>query len=125
MWNSCQVYTQTEPVDVHDPKPHAAGEQGDQMLPNLGENLPFFDDLAEACQRVRATDESKNASPALPALIDLTLSSPKLGDQDLNLRLIKDMIRDSEIWDLWVELQHIRGTFVLVTFPIRCTCDFS
>ncbi len=70
------------------------------LLAELKESLPFPDGMAEPDHMVRATDESRPASPALQALINL--SDVELAqEQDPNLRLIMNMIRDSPERPSW------------------------
>ncbi len=81
--DSRQVYTQTEPVDVHNPKSDAPCEQGDQMLPNLGEHLHLLDDRSKP---VRGSEPLAN-SPALQALIDLS-THPSSGSSSESLKCL-------------------------------------
>ncbi len=76
-------------------------------LLNLKKSLPFLDGMAEPDYMVRATDESRPASPALQALIDLSdVELAQEQEQNPNLRLVKYMIRDSPEWPSW---EHVRA----------------
>ena len=88
------------------------------LLAEPEESLLFPDGMAEPEHMVRATDESRPASPALQALIDLSdVELAQEQEQDPNLRLIMDMIRDSpehvraesaEVKALWSQYSNLK-----------------
>ncbi len=92
--DSRQVCTQTEPEDFSVSQQDSDAKEV-SLLPELEESLPFPDGMAEPDHMVRAMDESRPASSALQALIDLSdVELAQDQEQDPNLRLIMDMIRD-------------------------------
>ena len=92
--DSRQAGTQTEPEDFQSQQDSLAEEVS--LLAEPKESLPFPDGMAEPDHVVRATDEPRPASPALQALIDLSdVELAREQEQDPNLRLIMDMIRNS------------------------------
>ncbi len=103
---SRHVCTQTEPEDS--PKSQQDNDAEEvSLLAEPEESLPFPDGMAEPDHVVRATDEPRPASPALQALIDLSDVELALEqEQDPNLRLIMDMIRDSPERPSW---EHVRA----------------
>ncbi len=106
-----QACTQTEPDDVLEPQQSKKLEQ-EAELTDKEEGLPFPECLDDSSDRdtdgsgpdylVRATDESKQASSALQALINLCdVELANEHEQDPNLRLPKDMIRNSPERPSW------------------------
>ncbi len=109
--DSRQVYTQTEPDDFLEPQPSKNLEPEAELAVVL-EDLPFPECLDDSSDQdtdssgaerfVRATDESKQASPALQALMDLSVVElAEEQEQDPNLRLVMDMIRNSPERPSW------------------------
>ncbi len=93
--DSRQACTQTEPEDFPKSQQDSDAEEV-SLLAEPIESLPFPDGMAEPDHMVRATGKSRPASPALQALIDLSnVELAREQEQDPNLRLIMDMIRDS------------------------------
>ena len=98
--------TQTEPEDFSVSQ-QDSGTKEVSILAELKESLPFPNGMVEPDHMVRATDESSPGSPALQALIDLSnVELAQEQEQDPNLRLIMDMIRDSPERPSW---EHVRA----------------
>ncbi len=90
--DSRQVCSQTEPEDSPVSQQDINGKEA-SFLAEIKESLPCPNGMAEPDHVVRATDESRPASPALQALIDLSdVELAQEQQQDPNLRLVKDMI---------------------------------
>ena len=101
--DSRQACTQTEPEDFSVSQQNSDAEEV-SLLAELEENMPFSDGMAEPDHMVRATDESQPASPPLQALVDLSdVELARKQEQDPNLRLIMDMIRERPSWE------HVRA----------------
>ncbi len=103
--DSRQACTQTKPDDFLKTQP-SKNLEPEVELADVGEGLPFPECLEDSSDRdtdssgaecfVRATDESKQASPAFPALMDLSaVELAEEQEQDPNLRLVMDMIWNS------------------------------
>ncbi len=93
----------------------AEGEEGWPFPDGLDDTSDWELDIVDPDYRVRATDESKLASPALQALTDLSdVELANEQEQDLNSRLIKDMIRNSPERPSW---EHVcAGNAVVKAF---------
>ncbi len=114
--DSRQACTQTQPNDF--PGRQQSKDLGQKVeLADIEEGLPFPKSLDDSSDRetdrsgtecfVQATDESKQASPALQALIDLSdVELAEEQEQDPNLRLMKDMSRNSPERPSW---EHVRA----------------
>ncbi len=104
--DSRQACTQTEPEDF--PKSQQDGDaEKVSLLAEPEESLPFPMGWLQPDHVVRATDEPRPASPALQALIDLSdVELAQEQEQDPNLRLIMDMIRNSPERPSW---EHVRA----------------
>ncbi len=99
--DSRQACTQKEPEEYPKPQQENNAKEA-SLLAKIKESLPFPDGTAEPGHVVRAKDESRPASPTLQALIDLSdVELAQEQEQDPNLRLIKDMIRDSPERPSW------------------------
>ncbi len=109
--DSRQAGTQTQPDDFPEIQPSKDFEP-EVELAVMGEDMPFPECLDDSSDRdtdssgaecfVRATDEPKQANPALQALMDLSVV--ELADEqehDPNLRLMMDMIRNSPERPSW------------------------
>ncbi len=114
--DSRHACTQTESDDFPKLQP-SKNLKPEAELAVVGEDLPFSESLEDSSDRdtdssgtecfVRATDESKQASPALQALMDLSaVEFAKEQEQDPNLRLMMDMIRNSPERLSW---EHVRA----------------
>ncbi len=109
--DSRQACTQTESDDFFKPQPRKNLEP-EVELAAVGEDLPFPGSLDDSSDRdtdssgaecfVWATEESKQASPALQALMDLSVVElAEEQEQFPNLRLMMDMIRNSPERPSW------------------------
>ncbi len=114
--DSRQACTQTESDDFLKRQPSKSLEP-EVELADVGEDLPFPGSLDNSSDRdtdssgaeyfVRGTDESKQASPVLQALMDLSVVEfAEEQEQDPNLRLVVDMIRNSPERPSW---EHVRA----------------
>ncbi len=103
--DSRQACTQTQSDDFPESQ-QSKDLEPEAELAEVEEGLPFPECLYDSSDQdtdgsgseclVQATDESKQASPALQALMDLfDVECAKGQEQDSNLRLIKDMVRNS------------------------------
>ncbi len=103
--DSLQACTQTEPEDC----PISLQETDNEKTSvdaEIEESLPFPEGLAEFKYRLRATEETRQASPALQALIDLSdVEIAQEQEQDPNLRLIMDMIQNRSERPSWEHVQ--------------------
>ncbi len=75
------------------------------LLAEIEENLPFHDGMAKPDHVVRATHESKPCL-ASPYRFVRYVELAQEQEQDLNLRLEKDMIRNSQERPSW---EHVRA----------------
>ncbi len=108
-----QAGTQTQPDDFPESQ-QGTGLEREAKLADIEEELSFPESLDDCRDPdtnssgteclVQATDESKQASPALQALMDLP--DEKEQEQDPNLRLLIDMIRNSRERPSW---EHVRA----------------
>ena len=114
--DSPQACLQTQP-DYLPESQQGTDLEIEAKLADIGEGLPFPESLDDSSDRdtnssgteclVRATDESKQASPALQALIDLSdVELAEEQEQDPNLRLMLDMNRNSLERPSW---EHVRA----------------
>ncbi len=104
--DSRQACTQTEPEDFS-PSQQDINAKEASLLAEIEECLPFPNGMAETDHVVRATDESRPASPTLQALIDSSeVELAQEQEQDPFLRLVKDMIRNSPERPWW---EHVRA----------------
>ncbi len=80
--DSQQVCNHTEPEDMSQ---QAVNAKEVSLLAEIEESLPFPNGMAEPNHVVRATDESRPASPVLQAFIDLSdVELAQEQDQDTN-----------------------------------------
>ncbi len=114
--DSRQAGTQTQPDDFPELQPSKDLEP-EVELADEEEGLPFPESLDDSSDRdtdssgteclVRATDESKQASPAFQALIDLSaVEHAEEQEQGPNLRLMMNMIQNSPEKPSW---EHVRA----------------
>ncbi len=104
--DSRQACMQREPKDFSKYQQDNDTEEV-SLLAEPEESLPFPVGMDEPDHIVRATNESRPASPALQALIDLTdVELAQEQEQDPNLMLIMDMILNSPERPSW---EHARA----------------
>ncbi len=104
--DSRQACTQTEPEDC--PVNLQETENTEMSVAaEIEESLPFLEGLVQSNYRIQATEETRQVSPALQALIDLSdVEIAQEQEQDPYLRLIMDMIQNSPERPSW---EHVRA----------------